>query len=399
MYAKILSNLFYLTLTSTVLSPYVGGATLYLYVLLPFLDGRFYRYLFSALIPSRVKVFFVFTVLAAAVAASPGLGARIVSLAIVVAYALMTYRDGDFYLYRYVVLNILLAIVQFAFSYINPVIAYSIGPTNISRLLWGAYAGPSNTNFYEIFFLKRVSGLSREAGFFASLLTSTLIVLVCDRRMEGRRAILYILLGIGFMVSLSKMSLAVLLAVPIFVFRRGLSKLGVALFFVSLFAVAYLMLNSLYFSGGKFKEDRNVSITHRASGYVLPMQMDVKDVLFGISPQAFGQKYDRNEIVIVLKRSLVDFDIPGWGGLVIQFGLLAFLIGLCYLALLGMNGFYLSVLTLLTINISPLAVTASTAVAWFVVFLEMKNRAAENAVDKAVEDGGALPVETAGNGA
>lgn len=373
MYSKIISHLFFLTLTCTVLSPFIGGSTLYFYVLFPLLDPEYFRYLGRVIKPRDGMIFFTFVVAVAAASSSLGLAARILSIAIIVSYSFFAYDRKMFYLYGYMIFNVIWGLFQFTFSYVDPGMAYTIGPTNISTLIWGSLAGPSFTNFYEIFLLKRVSGLSREAGFFASLLSTTFAIAIFDRNLDGRRKWLYVFLAAGFMISLSKMSMVIVLMIPVFFFRRVLSKVNLGLFTVMFLLIVGNLLNTFYFGEGKEKDVQNISITHRTSGYVFLMDLDPMDLLLGTPNDVLHQKYRNNELVSMLTQNVGDtFDFPGWGGVIIQSGLVALTIGLAYMGLLGFNGFFMAIVTLLCVNISPVAITASTSMAWFAALLAIR---------------------------
>lgn len=375
MYSKIISHIFFLTLTCTVLSPFIGGSTLYFYVLFPLLDPEYFKYLGRVIKPRDGMIFFIFVVASGAAASSLGLPARILSIAVVVSYSFFAYDRKQFYLYGYMIFNVVWGLFQFAFSYVDPGMAYTIGPTNISTLIWGPFAGPSFTNFYEIFLLKRVSGLSREAGFFASLLATTFAIAIFDRNLDGRRKWLYVFLAAGFMISLSKMSLVIVLMIPVFFFRRALSKVNLGLFTVLFLLIVGNLLNTFYYEKGKEQNIENISITHRTSGYVFLMDLDPMDLLLGTPNDVLHQKYRDNELVSMLTQHVgATFDFPGWAGVAIQSGLVALMIGLAYMGLLGFNGFYMAVVTLLCINISPVAITASTSMAWFAALLAIREQ-------------------------
>ena len=206
MFRIVLSNLFFFFFIAQIFSPYVAGITLYLEVIIALIDPYYRKWVISCKFDRRI---YLALFLIPLVFFRPAISIKLLSLAISVSYLFYAYNYGCFYLKRYVCLSIYIAIAQFILFYFVPEASTVLGPTSIATYIWGDYATPTYTNFYEVLWgFIRVSGLSREAGFFASLILAVIVLHYMEWKKESKviSKCYIFLLVLAFLVSLSKMS-------------------------------------------------------------------------------------------------------------------------------------------------------------------------------------------------
>ena len=192
-YTSFIAFLFFFFFASPALSPAFGGRTIYLHWLIVILDWGYLRNVFNRVIDKKnqknvlaIMIFLLFCI----VNNRLFIAFKIVSIIWCIVYLFYVKEKGLFkYLYIGVNINIVIAIMQFIFYYTNRNWAYIIGPTNISKFVWGNFATQTNTNMYAIFGNKlvRVCGWSREAGFFASLLIICFFAICMIRKLGKER--------------------------------------------------------------------------------------------------------------------------------------------------------------------------------------------------------------------
>lgn len=265
-------------------------------------------------------------------------------------------------LYTFIFFNIFICIAQFSFLYINRNISDAIGPTNIANLVWGKYATPTFTNFYTIFLFPRVCGLSREAGFFASLLGIAYIVYISDED-EQKTKLKNILFFIGFVLSLSKASGLIIGVILIIKLRKIINIvpffIGVALF-ISVFI--FISNNVLL---PKYYDPANQSITHRISGYTIMSKMPLTELISGkdtIEDISIANQY-------TFLSSLGDLDqFAGLPNTIIHKGVIVFIIFLVLLYLSGVSFSGFLIITLLTFTTDYFTCTSFIVLGYFYVF-------------------------------
>ena len=246
---KIYSNLFFFFFVAQIFSPYIHGMTIYLEIIVALLNPLFWKWVLSG---RRDYSLYVLILLVPIFFLKITVSIKLLSLMISVAYLFYTYKIHQFYLLRYLVLSIIVAIAQFVLFYIRPELSIMIGPNNIANMIWGEYATPTFTNFYEVMIgIIRVSGLSREAGFFASLLICSIIFYYLDKRKKDYYKWLPLLLGIGYIISFSKMSL---LLVPIFMIIWKKKWIDLIHPIIAIFLFFVIMIIFWYHSGHLIEE-------------------------------------------------------------------------------------------------------------------------------------------------
>lgn len=165
------SNLFFLFFTAQILSPYISGKTIYLEVIIAIFNPYFWKWIYDKNNIHKIDKNYILVILGLILIAILGhisTAVKILVIFLCVIHLFYLYDKNLWKLNRYLIISILLGIMQFIFTFIDPIMAALIGPTSISTFIWGDSATPTYTNFFTVFYFPRVSGLSREAGFFAS---------------------------------------------------------------------------------------------------------------------------------------------------------------------------------------------------------------------------------------
>lgn len=357
---RALAHLFFLLFCAQILSPHIHGFTIYLEVLVAGLNPFFLRWAAHLRIRSQYLLSTA-AVTFASIFAGPKLLIEVVALALAVLFLFYADNKNVFYLRIYLLLSTLVAVTQFVLTLTGSPLARLIGPTYISELVWGQWATPTYTNFFAIYALPRVSGLSREAGFFAALVTAYAALLFARwSRGDASPSPLGLLsTAIGYIVSFSKISFGLPLVLIIEMLRRYLSHIpfGVMLIAIVILATTF----TLGFSDAL--TDDSGSIAHRLGGYPTLLDASLEQLFFGVSDvqTAFDNPYVR-----ALPDKFVNF--AGFAGFVLTYGLIV--TGALLLALYfgGLSSVGLALLLLITANVTLVTNQNFVVLAYYVAF-------------------------------
>jgi len=341
---RIYANLFFLLFTAQILSPLIYGKTIYLEVFIAIFNPFFLLWLKKQHI--RKKYFYGFMSIIFIIALEKWVAAvKIFVILIEILFLFYAYERQIFYLKRYLFLSIVVAMFQFYFTLTNPLIAYLIGPENIARTVWGSYATKTFTNFYAIFLLPRVSGLSREAGFFASLIVAYIIFIYLEnkRKTTSLPWLQKFILIVGYILSFSKMSLTLFFAYIIIRLKNIINRIPpvivVIIFLVSM--MIFWSINENY-----LLEQSNISFTHRFGGYVALSDISLRQFLFGVD--------HISEINNPISKFLGNNGFrhfAGFAGFILMYGILVTITFFLFLSFLEVNTTGIILLILLTINV------------------------------------------------
>lgn len=371
MFRIVLSNLFFFFFIAQIFSPYVAGITLYLEVIIALIDPYYRKWVISCKFDRRI---YLALFLIPLVFFRPAISIKLLSLAISVSYLFYAYNYGCFYLKRYVCLSIYIAIAQFILFYFVPEASTVLGPTSIATYIWGDYATPTYTNFYEVLWgFIRVSGLSREAGFFASLILAVIVLHYMEWKKESKAiSKCYIfLLVIAFLVSLSKMSL---LIVPVFLiiwFKKAINLYPSILVFL-LFFVFFIVL---WYHSDYLADPENMTFTHRFGAYGIMTDINNPiDFLFGnknLDPSNFTNLYYADRYISIVE----GFDMfAGMGGYVITNGIVMTLLLLIILINLNISTTGVLLLLVMTMNVQMDTNQSFVSLTYFIVLKYFKKR-------------------------
>ena len=342
----VIPNLFFFFFVAQIFSPYIFGVTLYLEVLIALLDVNFCKWLMMG----KQKRLCVILLILPLFFLRPVISIKFLTLIISVAYLNYSYKNGFFLLKRYFLLSIFVALVQFVLYYFIPELSIALGPQNISEYIWGDYATPTYTNFFEaISGIIRVCGLSREAGFFASLLNCIILYHYLEDKSKGfklSRTYRFLLL-VAYVISFSKMSLLIIAMLIIIAMTKRINNISP---YVILFLFYFTQLIVWYHSQFLL-QDGNTTFTHRFGAYgILLDYNNVIDLIFGmkdITYHQFDGTYAKQYFEII--DGLGPFG--GMGAYVIYNGIILTTLLFIVLINTGISSTGLLLLMLLTINV------------------------------------------------
>ncbi|MBN3753591.1 hypothetical protein G3N95_11625 [Paraburkholderia sp. Tr-20389] len=360
MYPKVISILFYMFFTCVIFNPQISGVTVYVYVVIPFLDPGFARFAGSTFRrwsgPLGVALIVSFI-------GSPSVAVRVLSIAVCVGYLLYSSERGLDYLHQWMAINVIFALAQFVLYYVDQGLSIQLGPKNLSKMLWGEYATETNTNFYEIFYFSRVSGFSREAGFFSSLLVGSFVADIIRGTTSRKMIVLYC---IGLFISFSKSSFVFLIFAALYPLRdriRTIHPLIVLLAYTAIFALigAYL---------ARFNFFDSETFGHRLSGYAFLFDANLEDVVHGINANDLISHYRYLPYVHLIERDVQGAGVTfaGLPANVAEMGLFSAVILFGVVALTASDGFVMLLFLLLTATVSITTVTSFVPLAYLTIY-------------------------------
>lgn len=353
--ARVFPHVFYLLLTSPVLSPSIGGVSIYLFVIVPLIDPNFIRYLLALPVDRKYVIAFFLLAGASTPYGSAVFLFKVLTIFVTVAYMVFTVRSGTFCLFQYMCLNVLVAAIQFFGTVVlKQAILF---PDDVGKFLYGRYSLETGVTGAEGYLLNvRFSGLSREPGFFSSLLIASLLLLTGDRDLPHRRFLIGIHV-VGIVLGFSKISLVFL---PVFAIAYLLRKYVdlVPRWLVVLGSLSVMVLGTLYLYERKGFDFLDLSLRHRTIGYAILADLDWKDLLFGVG---FRNVASRAGDIPLIAHSEWFAKMPGAvaGGsglssVLIDHGVLYLLVLIFLLYLLEVPSYELLLFLAFTVNDNPL---------------------------------------------
>lgn len=360
----IYANLFFLFFTAQILSPYIAGKTLYLEIIVAALNPYFWKWICKKNSIYKINTKYVFIVLGLVLIAILGhidTSIKILVIFFYVIHLFYLYDKNLWKLNRYLVISVLLGIIQFCFTFIDPIMAAMIGPTAISTFIWGDLATPTFTNFYTIIYFPRVSGLSREAGFFASYIITVIFLSYLEKNTYNKK--IWLLYCIGYVISFSKMSLAIIGVFLVNFFRRIINYIPFAIgiiIFISFISIAVEFNKIFILSDGSF--------LHRFSGYISLYNLDFMDILFGTNVEKIGDYPSK----LIIAEDFASF--AGFSGWIIENGIIVSCIFFIILYLLEINMVGIYILLLFTINVAPDTNQNFVILSYFIIFKYFVNK-------------------------
>ena len=339
---KIVAFLFSVFFVAQILSPSINEKTIYLEVILMIINPYFWRWIMPIKITFN-KVFMFILLLLISVLGHPVTALKI-SINIFSATALMyLWERKIWFIENIVYVSIFVALLQLLLLAIDVELAMMLGPNNISKSIWGSFATQTYTNFYDALGIgiPRASGLSREAGFLASLL----VAIITHKMIIGSNCkfanLMYL---IGYVVSFSKMSLVLLFSWLITKTNKFVNKIHFVLWIV-----IFLLFMLMFWHGSDdfLNDGLNITYLSRFGAYDSLWYMDIKQLLLGEDDlskvggiSAINEYYGENLYA-------------GLGGWIISNGLLVLLLFCGILWMLEINSSGIILMLLLTINVQP----------------------------------------------
>lgn len=340
-----------LTFIAAPLNPYVGGITVYLWLPLSLLDFRFWKRARTYQLSGHA----IWTFLAAAtwllLIGQYGLLAKLCALTYGVFYFIKNDEVLTRKLFAVGLISAAVAVVQFAVYLISPAAAYVIGPTSLSQFLWRNLATPTFTNQFAVYGLPRMSGLSREAGFFATTLATTILLWTT---LEGPKARWQKgLLGLAVLFSVSKATLMLLLLPLLLQWRQWLDRVPRITVIAGFIGAAYVAGAVVGIEHPEFYKNEE-SLAHRFSSAQLIKDMTLEAHLLGCD--------DTFECIQGPSANLAHYleDITltpntGIAGVWVTGGAISFALLILFITGgLGLSSTAVAILCVLTITTSPL---------------------------------------------
>ena len=370
---KIVAFLFSVFFVAQILSPSINEKTIYLEVILMIINPYFWRWIMPIKITFN-KVFMFILLLLISVLGHPVTALKI-SINIFSATALMyLWERKIWFIENIVYVSIFVALLQLLLLAIDVELAMMLGPNNISKSIWGSFATQTYTNFYDALGIgiPRASGLSREAGFFASLL----VAIITHKMIIGSNCkfanLMYL---IGYVVSFSKMSLVLLFSWLITKTNKFVNKIHFVLWIV-----IFLLFMLMFWHGSDdfLNDGLNITYLSRFGAYDSLWYMDIKQLLLGENDlskvggiSAINEYYGENLYA-------------GLGGWIINNGLLVLLLFCGILWMLKINSSGIILLLLLTINVQPDTNQNFVVYAWFICmqYFSDKKEVAKKVISK-----------------
>lgn len=377
-YQKLVSILFFIFFTCPVFSPSFFGFTCYLYYFIPFLDFKFVRFLIDGCrkIGKMKKVCLALSaiLLLSVLFQHIVFAIELILLLMVLAYLVYAYKNGFFkYLYFFVNINIIIGIVQFLSYYFYPELLDFLNPTYIAHWIWGPLAtGTWNNLFPDTTSLVRVSALSREAGFFASLIISTFLCYNFTEKRDKKSIKYYIqniFFVIGFLISFSKVSLLIIPAYFVLKYRNAINLFKISQVVLLMLVAGILFSNTLkilrYY-------DANYStlyetFSHRFGGYSLLGQIDIKTALMGTEKISDLHPIIQESNYFI--KYILKFDtVCGIPSLFIQQGFIIAILFYYFLKCCGFKASDILFISIITITVNYTTQTSFVILAYFTCF-------------------------------
>ncbi len=360
---SLFSNLFYLLFSAQILSPFVAGRTLYLENVIAVLNPYFIFWVGRKIRSGDRVLPIACGLLLLGVTGAIDLMTKMAIFVVSVTYIFYSRERGQFYLFRYATISVLFAVAQFVLLFVHPAWALKIGPTNIAHSIWGSFATPSFTNFFAIFVIPRVSGLSREGGFFASFLVACILLYWLDRGSYARSKSLTLMLAVGLILSVSKMSLVLLPAYLLIKYAERWNKIPY-LFVPVLFSLPFILFAEAH---QQFLTSVNAgTFLQRLGGYGAIRDLTSSQLLFG-TPGLRDVHSVLAADLSYMSQGRFDY-FTGLPGYIFSHGLAGTLLALVILWILGVTPAGLFLLLGMTLNVDIATNQNFVTLTYFIIF-------------------------------
>lgn len=340
----LLAHLFCFFFIAQVLSPSINEIAIYIDVIIAALNPFFLIWCIKKPITKR-NIYIVLLLCLMSITGHFMTGIKLAVIFFEVSFLFYLYEKKLFFINTYIVISICFAVIQFSFLIIDPSIALLLGPENIAESIWGSYAIATNANFYSLVEggIPHVSGLSREAGFMASLLlVDILLRLQTSKEDVSWRLSSKVLYLVGYIVTFTKISVLVIPLYLVRMLRRQIDKLpALGIFFCWMITMVTIWTWNADF----LSEQGNITFLHRFGAYAGLLDLDIVQTLFGTDRL---QSIDNHTVYLV---SLQYDMLAGFGGWLVKNGVICAAIYVLILYRLGITSTGLLILLIITINV------------------------------------------------
>ncbi|CAI1150670.1 hypothetical protein C5188_11650 [Serratia liquefaciens] len=368
-YLKLLRWLIALFIIASPLSPFVANTTLYLWIPLVFLDFEYIRTFKK--IPKAVLLCIFIWLSLCFLFFRYDLAIKSFVLILGVSYLVKIGNPITNKVYVCMLISIIWCVIQFIAYQVSPSYSAAIGPGSISKFFWGEFATMTYTNQYTLFLFPRMSGLSREAGFFASLLIISFMIRYRDNKLGLIEKSLFLL---GYLFSLSKSSITLVLFFILHPMRNLLRKVPVIIAFIG-FIVIFVSLAQFLNIGSPNYFTVNESIAHRLSASYLMLHMNIGNLLYGCNTE-YNCIVDYQPVIKYLTDQGM---VPavGLSGLIMDMGLLGFVGVIFSFVVLKLDSYDVAILAMFTATVSFFTVDSFIILTYFYILTNHKNKVIE----------------------
>lgn len=254
-YKFILGWLFFSSFVFSVLNISINETSIYFYLFVPFFDFSFIRFAINHKYNKKTIIYFFVVVLFSIPSNFINVNLLgfvkpiLMLISVMYIYFLYVHRYPSFkLLYYFTSFSVLFAIFQFIITIYTG--SEIVQPFYMAKLIWGEYGIQARPGFSDgLLFDYRVSGLSKEPGFFSSFLLCVLVFYGVDKKFCSKLFLCVIACGIA--LSLSKITLAFGVLVPlIYTFNRyiyNLNKIPLVVGGCVLVVFVTMLVGALYF--------------------------------------------------------------------------------------------------------------------------------------------------------
>ncbi|RKS84691.1 hypothetical protein DES39_1905 [Orbus hercynius] len=341
-------------------NPSINDLTLYIWFPLMFCDRYFIGQLIKR-INLNYLILFILWIGYCLFSLKIGLAIKFIAIFIGVTYLFFLNNFIIKKIYVCFLFSAIFCIIQFFSFLYSPELAYQLGPGNIAVLLWGKFATLTYTNQYVVFLFPRMSGLSREAGFFVSLLCIVFLIRIRYGKLTFIEKVIFLL---GFLFSLSKVSILGVILPILFLFRSLIKKIPTLLTLLIVFSVYCVVAIYLNIGSTSFFYD-NESIAHRLSSAYLIFNMRDNYILTGCPSDYQCFTSDGMALVDYLVNGRHLLPSIGLPGLIIEFGILGIVLILSSMIILKFDSFKLLLLVLFTSTVYILTMDNFTILLYY----------------------------------
>ncbi|EPF7462089.1 hypothetical protein ACSTTR_000002 [Serratia marcescens] len=369
LYLKFLRWLIAIFIIASPLSPFVSNTTLYLWIPLVLLDFQYINTFRKISKPIMLCLFLWLSMCIMFLRYDLAIKSFVLILG--VSYLLRVGGAITNKVYICMLISIVWCIIQFVAYQISPVYSTIIGPSSISKFIWGEFATNTYTNQYVVFLFPRMSGLSREAGFFASLLIISFMIRVRDHKLSLAEKILFLL---GYLFSLSKSSISLVFYFILKPMRKILQKVPVIITFIALMVI-FVALAQFLDIGSPSYFTNNDSIAHRLSASYLMLHMDIGNLLYGCNTD-YNCLVDYQPVFNFLAAQGM-MPAVGLSGVVMDMGLLGFVAIVFLFLIMKLDSYDVAILVIFTATVSFFTLDSFIILTYYYILTNHKNTVSE----------------------
>lgn len=378
--------IFSIFFTIPILSPTINNTRIYIYLLIPFLDLSFIKYIIYKIKKKDFlanKFFIIIILLILIIIFFQGGALPMLKLFLMIfnltylCYSLEEKKKIKMLKIMFLI-NSVISIFQLIEVYLFNKL--SINPITISKILYGA----NSVNYGEILSYDnpilglfnlhlRVSGLSTEPGYLNSLLIAGFIFFNDNNFLNRKEKIIFIL---GILSSFSKIGLLVIICYIILKLVKSLINKIPKVFVI--IALIFFMISFINLNFKKICELGNKTWYHRTIGYKVLTDLQWNEFILGIG---FRKIVEKKEELSYLKYSEfynhmpeIMIDNSGVSTILVDHGVLFFILLIALIYLKRVSTYTFCLFLIGTINVNPFTSLSFVYIYYLNLFYKGENR-------------------------